>query len=513
MLRRGGNAFDAVAAAGFASFVAEVTLTSAGGGGFLTGYRREAAEAFLLDFFCAMPGQGRERHVSPETFFPVHVNFGSITQVFHVGPASVAVPGSAAGLFAAHRHYGHLPVDAVIAPAVRLAREGVLVNRYQDNFFRLLRPILTLTEEGRSIFAPQGTLLKEGDRLYLKTFADTLEALAKEGPHLLYRGPLAERICRRFAGNGGLLSLEDLTSYEVMTRRPLRFDYRDHTLLTNPPPSAGGGLIALILKILEGVPFKADDFLATPAVEAQIAAMQVTNAVRARGYDQRVQEDAGLVAELLAAEPIDKCRRQMARLLAGESDAPPAAGGPGGPASTTHISVMDEMGNAASLTASNGEGSGIYIPDTGIMLNNMLGEEDLNPEGFHKHPPGRRISSMMAPTILLKDEEAVAVIGSGGSNRIRSAIFQAVMNLIDFGRSAEEAVNAPRMHWERGTLNMEPGADTAISPRLCPPAQRILWQQTNLFFGGVHAVTRDPAANTFSGAGDHRRGGVMISVE
>ncbi len=252
MLRRGGNAFDAVAAAGFASFVAEVTLTSAGGGGFLTGYRRDGAEAFLLDFFCDMPGRGRVRHVSPETFFPVHVDFGSTTQVFHVGPASVAVPGSAAGLFAVHNRYGRLPVATVIQPAVRLARKGVVVNRYQDNFFRLLRPILTLTEEGRSIFTPCGTLLKEGDRLYLKNFADTLETLAKEGPRILYEGPLAKGICQQFAGNGGLLSLEDLMSYEVITRRPLRFDYRDHTVLTNPPPSAGGGLIALILKILEG---------------------------------------------------------------------------------------------------------------------------------------------------------------------------------------------------------------------------------------------------------------------
>ncbi len=261
MLRRGGNAFDAVAAAGFASFVAEITLTSAGGGGFLTGYRRKGTEAFVLDFFCDMPGRGRVRHVSPDTFFPVPVDFGSTTQVFHVGPASVAVPGSAAGLFAAHRRYGSLPVHTVVAPAVRLARKGVLVNRYQHNFFQLLRPILTLTEEGRSIFAPRGTLLKEGDRLYLKNFADTLEGLAEEGPEILYRGPLSKRICRHFAGNGGLLSVEDLMAYDVITRRPLRFDYRDHTLLTNPPPSAGGGLIALILKMLEGVVFHADDFL------------------------------------------------------------------------------------------------------------------------------------------------------------------------------------------------------------------------------------------------------------
>ncbi len=513
MLRRGGNAFDAVAAAGFASFVAEVTLTSAGGGGFLTGYRREGPEAFVLDFFCDMPGRGRERHVSPEMFFPVHVDFGSTTQVFHVGPASVAVPGSAAGLFQAHSSHGRLPVDAVIAPAVRLARQGVRVNRYQNNFFRLLRPILTLSEEGRSIFAPHGTLLQEGDCLYLKNFADTLETLAQEGPQLLYRGPLAKRICQQFAGNGGLLSLEDLMSYEVMTRRPLRFDYRDHTLLTNPPPSAGGGLIALILKILEGVAFRTDAFLTSTALNAQIAAMQVTNAVRERGYDQRVQKDEAVMAELLAAEQIAQCRCQMARLLAGEINAPSAADGLGGPASTTHISVMDEMGNAASLTASNGEGSGIYIPGTGIMLNNMLGEEDLNPQGFHKHPAGRRISSMMAPTIVLKEDEPVAVIGSGGSNRIRSAIFQAVMNLIDFEKSAEDALNAPRMHWERGTLNLEPGITAAIASRLCPPERRIHWQQTNLFFGGVHAVTRNLETNTIRGAGDHRRGGVMICVE
>ncbi len=513
MLRQGGNAFDAVTAAAFTSFVCEFTLTNAGGGGFLTGYLREPGKSFLLDFFVNMPGFGKPVETCKDTFFPVHVDFGSTHQEFHVGPASIAVPGNLAGLFELHQRYGRLPMETVLSPAVRLARKGMILNRHQAFFIALLKPILTLTEEGRKIVAPGGKLLGEGDRLFMQDFARTLEDLAKEGPSGFYKGVHAAHTVQSLEGKGGLLTLEDLKKYSVEVREPLIFDYRGFTILTNPPPSSGGCLIAFCLKILEGISFSPRDYLSSRALDAQIAATQLTNSLRTEKYDLRIHNDTGVVSDLLASERIEKYQKRLKQILAGKSSCSELANLIKGIGNTTQISVIDEQGNAASLTTSNGEGSGIYIPGTGIMLNNMLGEEDINPAGFHDNQPGRRISSMMSPTIILKDREPVAVLGSGGSNRIRSAILQSVTNLIDFKRDVKDAVNAPRIHWERGTLNIEPGISASIAPHLCPLEQRIYWKEANMFFGGVHAVTRDPETGALAGAGDHRRGGVSVVVE
>jgi gamma-glutamyltranspeptidase/glutathione hydrolase len=513
MLRQGGNAFDAVVAAAFASFVSEFTLTSAGGGGFLTAYRRKTGESTLLDFFVNMPGFGRPVSTCRDSFFPVHVNFGSIHQEFHIGPASIAVPGNLSGLFKLHQDYGELPIGNVLSPAIRFARDGIIVNRHQAFFIALLKPILTLTEEGRRIAAPGGTLLGEGDRLFMKDFARTLECVAEEGPAGFYDGAHAAETVQALEGEGGLLTLKDLEKYSVEVREPITFDYRGFTILTNPPPSSGGCLISLCLKVLEGISFSPQDFLSSQALNAQVAATQLTNSLRTVEYDQRIHHDAAVVPELLNDEQINKYQKRLLKILDGTSSCLDLMNPEKGIGNTTQISVIDENGNAASLTTSNGEGSGVYIPGTGIMLNNMLGEEDINPAGFHDHQPGRRISSMMSPTILLKGREPVAVLGSGGSNRIRSAILQAVCNLIDFKRDATDAVNVPRIHWERGTLNIEPGIRVPIAPHLCAPEHRIYWKETNMFFGGVHAVTRDPETGAFDGAGDHRRGGVSVVVE
>jgi len=512
MLKLGGNAFDAVTAAAFASFVCELTLTSAGGGGFMTGYRRSTGEAILVDFFVNMPGRGTFRKVGSENFFPVQVNFGATHQEFYVGAASVAVPGGIAGLFEIHQRLGTLPFETVLEPAIELARGGITVNRHAAHLLALLEPILTLTEEGRSFMAPGGKLLREGDRLILNAFADTLEELSRQGPDLFYRGAIARRIVRIVQEGGGLLTAKDLEAYRVMIRDPLSFRYRDVTILTNPPPSSGGVLIGLCLKMLEGISFSRDEFLTSRVLNAFVAAMQITNAVRESSVTGRTPDRK--FSDILRSEArISEYQRLHQSILQGEASLPELQEPSGGSSSTTQISVLDEEGNAASLTASNGEGSGLVIPGTGILLNNMLGEEDLHPTGFHDFPTGRRISSMMAPTIILRGAEPVFVLGSGGSNRIRSAITQSVMNLIDFQFNVEHAVSAPRIHWERGVLNREPGIPGSVATHLCRPGRCVFWEKANLFFGGVHAVAYDPETSTFSGAGDPRRGGAVISVD
>ncbi|MDX1764964.1 MAG: gamma-glutamyltransferase, partial [bacterium] len=229
MLRQGGNAFDAVVAAAFASFVSELTLTSAAGGGFLTGYFGETEECITLDFFVDMPGRGGLREVTPEGFFPVDVDFGATRQEFHVGPASAAVPGSLAGLFETHRLFGTLPLEAVTAPAIRYARDGIRVNKYQAFFFTILKPILTYSEEGRRIFMPRGPLLREGDRLVMTDFAQALEDFTAEGPSRFYTGAIGNRLLQTIESGGGLITEEDLRAYRVAKRPTLSFNYRDYT--------------------------------------------------------------------------------------------------------------------------------------------------------------------------------------------------------------------------------------------------------------------------------------------
>jgi gamma-glutamyltranspeptidase/glutathione hydrolase len=169
---------------------------------------------------------------------------------------------------------------------------------------------------------------------------------------------------------------------------------------------------------------------------------------------------------------------------------------------TTHISVSDAEGNVASMTCSNGEGSGYFVPGTGIMLNNMMGEDDLHPEGFHASPPGQRVSSMMSPSLLLKDNEVAMVIGSGGSKRIRTAITQVISSIVDFDIPVQEAVEAPRIHWDGEMMQVEPGLELESVIALEKHWQVNIWSEIDVYFGGVHTVLPGIA-----GGGDPRRGG------
>jgi gamma-glutamyltranspeptidase/glutathione hydrolase len=178
--------------------------------------------------------------------------------------------------------------------------------------------------------------------------------------------------------------------------------------------------------------------------------------------------------------------------------------------STTHISTLDAHGNAASVTCSNGVGSGLIVPGTGVHVNNMLGEEDLNPLGFHVLPTGARLPSMMSPSLVLKDGEVEMVLGSGGSNRIRSAILQSIIRLVVEDAWAEDAVAAPRVHFENGAVQSEPGLDEALLARLEDDGYEVVrWRAKDWFFGGVHAVARDPETGRVGGGGDPRRGGAV----
>jgi gamma-glutamyltranspeptidase/glutathione hydrolase len=369
-----------------------------------------------------------------------------------------------------------MPLAHLVKPAARMAREGVALNAQQAYIVEILGGIVTSTPEASALFAPGAKLLAAGDRLRQPELADALERLGDEGSAPFYGGDIGAAVAEWVTERGGLLSQTDLRAYEVVDRQPLRIRFRGRDVLINPPPSAGGILIARALAMLDaaGRP---------PTVDELVGVMESTQRARTPEFLADLDEP-GFAQRFLS--------------------------GPGGKlGSTTHIAVLDREGWACSVTCSNGSASGVIVPGTGVHLNNMLGEQDLNPLGFHRYPPGRRLPSMMAPTIVLRDGVPEMAVGSAGSNRIRSAILQTIIRAIDDGMDAQSAVEAPRVHWEDEVVYAEPGiavAELEASGRVVMP-----FRAPNLFFGGAQAAVRE-GPDHFSGGGDPRRGGAAVVV-
>jgi gamma-glutamyltranspeptidase/glutathione hydrolase len=492
-LREGGNAFDAVIAAHWCACIAEPVLTSLGGGGFLLA-RPDDRAACVYDFFARTPSSPRP--VAEIDFHPVNADFGSALQEFHIGHGAIATPGTVRGLFTVHRELGTLPMPVLIAPAVELAREGVRVNELQAFILDVVRPIYLSTEQARIRFCSAthpDRLVGEGETLQLPELADTLLALADEGDRLFYEGDIAAAIAGACQTEGGHLTLADLAGYRVQRRQPLRIRYGNAELLTNPPPSTGGLLTGFSLKLLEQFASESVPIDSVEGISRLAAVMQSTNEARVHKVASNNLNAGMLDQKLLETYQVQvKDRLRSWR-------------------GTTHISVIDSAGNVASLTTSNGEGCGHMLARTGIMLNNMLGEEDLNPQGFHRWQAGRRLTSMMTPSLLALPDNRTIALGSGGSNRIRSAILQVLLRIVDEQQPLTEAIDRPRIHYENGHLNIEGGFEEQLQRRLekeFPHAK--CWPDRNLFFGGVHAVSK--TLNRFECYGDRRRGGIAFEV-
>ena len=476
VLREGGNAVDAAVAAMLTSFVAEPLLTGLGAGGYML--VAGAGEApVLLDFFVQAPtraGDGSEAELHA-----IDVSFGDAAQVFHIGPASCGVYGTPAGVCEAVGRWGTVPLADLAAPAAQLARDGVVLNSGQAYIAKILAELLTSTPECAALWAPAGHVLRKGERLRNPELGDALDRLGAEGAEPFYRGDVAAAACDWLAAHGGSLTREDLASYRAIEREPVRIGYRDREILTNPPPSAGGTLLAYSLALLDRGP-------APPTLRGVVRAMAAAQSERTPQFLSGLSEE-GFAERFLTSHL----------------------------GSTTHISVLDGAGCACSVTCSNGEGSGVVVPGSGMHLNNMMGEQDLNPLGFHRHPAGRRMPSMMAPTLAMRGGEAELVLGSAGSNRIRSALLQTIVGVVDHGMSAREAVDAPRVHFEDGVLYAEPGIAVEelhdLGAAGGEDVRIVRFGSRNLFFGGVQAVQSRPGERPV-GAGDPRRGGVAVSA-
>jgi gamma-glutamyltranspeptidase/glutathione hydrolase len=497
VLAEGGNAVDACIAAAFVSWVAESPLTGPGAGGFMLVHRASDRSTRVLDHFVAVPGLGlSERGLTPMDSVAIDFTPES-SQAFRIGAASCAVPGAVAGLGEAHRRFATLPWRVLLEPAIAVAREGVVLNKPQAYLHAILDLILRHTEEGDEIYAVDGKRLVAGDRLVMTDLADTLERLAETGAADFYEGELARVLSGFLRERGGEITLQDLSDYRVITRRPVRVPFLGHDFESNPPPSTSGVLIGLGVRLLDRLG-PASPPGSAEAMAQVVELMREQDAVR-HGEFGRFLYRGGLARRLADEQLVRKLvhglRSRLPELQRG----------------TTQIAAVDAHGNAASLTASTGSGSGVVVPATGIQLNNMLGEFDLTATGGIPKP-GVRFTSGMAPSLVLRDRRPRLVVGSAGSLRLRGAIFQVVVNVIAHGLGVEDAIKRPRVHADGEHVQCEGGNDPAELDRLEAWGYDTLrWRRRNLYFGGVAGVEfREDG--TLAAAGDPRRGGHGVVV-
>jgi gamma-glutamyltranspeptidase / glutathione hydrolase len=498
VLAEGGNAVDACIAAAFVSWVAESTLTGPGAGGFMLVHRARDRTTRVLDHFVTVPGLGLGRREVAE-MESVDVAFTpESSQAFRIGAVSCAVPGAAAGLGEAHRLFGSLPWPVLLEPAIRHAREGIELTKSQAYLHAILDLILRHTSEGQAIYSRNGNRLVAGDRLVMSDLARTLERLAEKGADDLYHGELARALAAHIRDGGGAITEEDLADYRVIRRRPVRATFLGHEFESNPPPSAGGILIGLGVGLVDrlgtaGPPGSAE------AIAQLVEIMREQNSSRDATFARGLYR-GGLAARLLEPQAIAATAKRVRGRL------------PESVAGTTHISVVDGRGNAASLTASTGSGSGVVVPGTGIQLNNMLGEFDLAATGRVPRP-GVRFTSGMAPSLVLRDQRPRLVVGSAGSLRLRGAIFQIVVNVVAHGMGVEEAIDRPRVHLDDVDVHCEGGNDPDQLARLEEWGYPLVrWRRRNLYFGGAAGV-EFRGDGSLAAAGDARRGGHGVVIE
>ncbi len=455
---------DAALGAGFAAAVVEPGLTSLGGGGFLLS-RRPGGTAEVLDFFVDAPGHGLPMTELAPHFTPVTVVFSDAEQIFHAGYGSVAVPGVLNGYLAAHQRLGRLPLAEVVAPAKARARRGAVLSETQAEVLRLLQAILGLTPEAAHLYLRHGAPPKAGEVFANPQYATFLDQLGEVDPDGWTDLPQTPDAIAAMRAHGGLLTAEDLRQYEVRAREPHVVSYRGARLTTNPPPSFGGSIVCAALTRLDGT-----DHGQAPAARALVEALH------------------------------DATEAQKSR-----TPTPTSTKG------TTHVSVIDGDGMVASMTTSNGSCSGVLVPGTGVQLNNMMGESDLHPDGFHDAEPGTRVASMMAPSILDLADGSTVAIGSGGSERIRSALLQTVTQLVA-GRPLDASVAAPRVHFDGTTSQLEHDVSEDVALELADVGPVNRWSRRSMYFGGVNAVRRHPDGR-LEAAGDARRDGAGAVID
>ncbi|MFZ3359987.1 MAG: gamma-glutamyltransferase [Xanthobacteraceae bacterium] len=506
ILQKGGNAVDAAVAVGFALAVSYPRAGNIGGGGFMVIHRANGEDS-AIDYRETAPAA-----IGAKSFLDAQGN--ADPQKSRDSALAIGVPGTVAGLALAEEKYGsgHFTLADLIAPAIAMARDGVvLTDDLADGPLSIQTRLARWPSSAKIFLKPDGSALTAGDRMVQSDLAETLSAIARAGPSAFYQGPIAQKLAAAVQAAGGVMTVDDLKDYRAIERAPVRGSYRGYDIVSMPPPSSGGVELIEMLNILEGYDLAHDD--ETQTLYLMIEAMK-------RAYADRA---------LFLGDP-DKVKNPVSRLIAKsyaaawratidpEHATPASAIHAGGTVdaeghNTTHFSIVDRFGNAVSntYTLNFSYGVGLVAEGTGILLNNELDDFAAKPDapnaygliGFaaNEPGPGKRPLSSMSPTIVLKDGKPFLVTGSPGGSRIITTVLQVIVNVIDRGMSIADAVAAPRVHnqWVPDQVFAEPGLAPDIVAALQARGDKVVPQRP---FTSAESILITPEG--FVGAADPR---------
>jgi gamma-glutamyltranspeptidase/glutathione hydrolase len=481
ILERGGNAVDAAVAIGFALAVTLPRAGNLGGGGFMVVHDAASDRTVAIDYREKAPAAAFR-----DQFLDSSGNADPKLSRFH--GLAVGVPGTVAGMALALEKYGTMQLADVVAPAIRLAEEGITVTPdLADSLAGLKQRIAQWPSSAKIFYKADGADHMPGDTLVQADLAASLKLIAAEGPKAFYEGPIAERIAAAVRAEGGNMTVEDLKAYAPVEREPVRGSYRGYEILSMPPPSSGGVHIVQILNILEGFPIGWLGHNSAETIHLMAEAMKLAYADRSEylGDPDYVKIPvAGLTSKAYAAALRQKINRNRAT--------PAASIKPGDPVpyeshETTHYSVVDKDGNAVAntYTINFSYGTGLVADGTGILLNNEMDDFSAKPGVPNAYglvggeanavEGGKRPLSSMSPTIVLKDGEPWLVTGSPGGSRIITTTLQLIMNVIDHGMNIAEATAAPRIHhqWLPDRLDVETGLSPDTVALLAAKGQNV----------------------------------------
>ncbi|WP_346839281.1 gamma-glutamyltransferase [Microbulbifer sp. SAOS-129_SWC] len=508
ILKQGGNAVDAAVAVGYTLAVVHPCCGNIGGGGFMMLHPADGKTVFL-DFREKAPLKA-----TPTMFQDADGNVvkGRSTHTY----LGVGVPGTVMGLDAALKKYGSMSLKQVIAPAIKLARDGFILQQGDVNILHTRSAEFANHPNVAKTFLNQGKPYEVGDRLVQPQLARTLEQIEKGGTRAFYHGPIAEAVVKASEANGGLLSMKDFAEYTVKWDQPIECQYRDYTVMSSPPPSSGGTTICQILQLIKPYPMAKWGYGSVEAthhlVEAERRAFADRNTYL--GDPAFVQNP---IARLLSPEHVDQMRSTIQPDKATPSSEIHGSLGAAEGQHTTHYSVVDAEGNAVGVTYTINYlfGVGQIAADTGFFLNNEMDDFTSKPgvpnsfglvQGeINQVEPGKRPLSSMSPTIVLNKGKLFMVTGSPGGSTIISTTLESILNVVDFGLNMQQAVDAPRLHhqWYPDTVLIEPGL-------LTPETETALEKMGHKFrevksWGADEAILVNPKSKLLEGANDRRR--------
>lgn len=462
----GGNAVDIALASMLVAMTTEPGIVSSMGSAFITVWAK-GEDPVVIDGNVVMAGKGRPDSAFGGGLRDVTTTYGGGVSM-KVGHGSVAVPGAWAGMGTAHERFGSLPFAEVLRPAIDQAREGFAVGQAGASYLALVgHDIYGWCPDSAARLVPDGVVVTAGQHVVDDELAQTYEHIAAAGWRDVYTGDLAQRLVADMDAHGGLVSSEDLATYEAQVRTPLRVGLEDWDLATNPPPSVGGPMLSLMLTALASR--RRRDW--SDIIEIQRAVLSYRRGVHDVSPDL---EEAGWRA-------LEQAQRYG---LEGLPTSP----------NTAHVSVVDADGNGCAFTASAGYGSGAVVPGTGLQLNNSLGELELNRLGVHALAPGTPLASNMAPSVARTHDGRVLAIGSPGADRITTALMQVLNQGCLHGADLQEAIDAPRVHVKVGGAlertaqvdhESDPGIEVAVAASGLPGYDH---GPRSMYFGGVGAA-------------------------